>query len=88
MYATEDWPMPEALMLNNLIKEFGATAILSGPLGVGEIVDLRTIQSVVAAQSDSDKAEKWAEWVGENKEAAELLGRAREAAKESGFLDD
>ncbi len=88
MYAVEDGPMPEALQLDSLIKEFGATAILGGPLGVGEIADIRTAQNVVNSQDAMVGSDDWAVWIKENPEASELLDRARAAAGDAGFLDD
>ncbi len=88
MYATEEGPMPEALQVYSLIKEFGATAILGGPLGVGEIADIRTVQNVVGSQQAMMKSDDWAAWIKENPEASELLDRARAAAVGLGYIDD
>ncbi len=79
--------MPEVLQVYSLIKEFGATAILGGPLGVGEIADIRTAQNVVDSQRAMVGSDDWAAWIKDNPEASELLDRARAAAVGLGYID-
>lgn len=74
--------MPPALILADLLDEFGAAAILDGPLGVDEIADIRTAQNVVAAYKSREMSGEWAVWANENPKAHELLVRAVLAAEE------
>jgi hypothetical protein len=75
-YADGGGGMPKELILAHRIDRFGTQAVLGRMLNYSEIKRIEMAEYVVNAYMSRKASNNYAEWVGSNQRAAELLAYA------------
>lgn len=81
-HADEGEPPPPELVALGYIDRFGAAAVYGRTLGAGEMRRMALAENVVNAYKARARAENWAQWAQENRQASELLAQAAKAASD------